>query len=133
MAWACGAVSNRNRAGYGTSACNLHRFLYSFGMTVLDSAESLLITEASKLGVSRLAADAEEGHAKVLERRGRPVAAVVGYGELQRIAEMERDLVDVALVLTRAATDTGARTSLDDVIEKFGFTREQLNSMDDPA
>jgi hypothetical protein len=33
------------------------------------------------------------------------------------------DLRDAALVLVRAATDTGARTSLDDVIAAFGFER----------
>ena len=102
-------------------------------MTVLDSAEALLITEGHKRGLSRLAADAEHGHPTVLKRREVPVAAVVGYGELQRIANIERDLIDVALVLTRAATDTGRRTSLDEVIERFGFSREQLTAMDDPA
>jgi hypothetical protein len=102
-------------------------------MTVLDGAEALLITEGHKRGLSRLAADAEHGHATLLKRREVPVAAVVGYGELQRIASIERDLIDVALVLTRAATDTGDRTSLDDVIERFGFSREQLNGMEDPA
>ncbi len=112
---------------------NLHRFLYSFAMAVLDDAEALLITEGHKRGLSRLAADAEHGHATLLKRREVPIAAVVGYGELQRIARLERDLIDVALVLTRAATDTGRRTSLDDVIERFGYTREQLNAIDDPA
>jgi hypothetical protein len=102
-------------------------------MSVIDSATALLITEGHKRGVSRLAADAEAGHPTVLKRREVPVAAVVGYEELQRIAGVERDLIDVALVLSRAASDTGRRTSLDEVIERFGFTREQLENMDDPA
>lgn len=119
--------------GQGSLLGNLYRFLYSSAMTVLDSAAPLLITEGQKRGLSRLAADAEQGNATLLKRRGVPVAAVVGYGELQRIANIERDLIDVALVLTRAATDSGRRTSLDDVIERFGFTREDLNAMDDPA
>lgn len=102
-------------------------------MIVLGSAEAVLITEGQKRGLSRLAADAEAGQPTVLKRREVPVAAVVGYGELQRLASMERDLIDVALVLSRAATDTGRRTSLDEVIERFGFTREQLQAMDDPA
>jgi hypothetical protein len=102
-------------------------------MSVLDSAEPLLITEGHKRGVARLAADAEAGQATLLKRREVPVAAVVGYSELQRLARLERDLTDVALVLSRAATDSGRRTSLDDVIERMGFTRDQLNAMDDPA
>jgi hypothetical protein len=46
---------------------------------------------------------------------------------------MERDLVDAALILSRAATDNGNRTSLDDVIAGLGYTREQLEALDDPA
>lgn len=102
-------------------------------MTVLDNAEALPVTEGQRRGLSRLAADAEAGQPTVLKRREVPIAAVVGYSELREIASLERDLTDVALILTRAATDSGRRTSLDAVIERFGFTREQLNSMDDPA
>jgi hypothetical protein len=32
------------------------------------------------------------------------------------------------LVLTRAATDTGARTELDEVISSFGFDRAELEA-----
>lgn len=100
-------------------------------MTVAG-AEPLPITEASRRGVSRLVSDAESGHATILRRRSEPVAAVIGYAEFQRLQALERDLVDVALVLARAATDTGRRTGLDEVIESFGYTREQLNAMDEP-
>src|SRR5450756_360148 len=76
----------------------LHRNLYSFFMTVAE-AEPLPITEASRRGVSKLVADAENGHATILRRHGEPVAAVISYRELQRLQALERDLVDVALVL----------------------------------
>ena len=36
------------------------------------------------------------------------------------------DLRDLALVLSRVATDSGRRTSLDDVIAAYGHTRESL-------
>ncbi|GCE44800.1 hypothetical protein I1A62_14895 [Rhodococcus sp. USK10] len=39
-----------------------------------------------------------------------------------------RDLRDLALVLTREATDTGRRTDLDAAIERYGFTRAELAS-----
>lgn len=100
-------------------------------MTVLDT-EVVAITEASRRGVSKLVADAENGHSTILRRRADLVAAVVSYRELQRLQALERDLVDVALVLARAATDTGRRTSLDDVIESVGYSRAQLDAMDDP-
>jgi prevent-host-death family protein len=111
----------------------LHRFLYSFAVTIFADAENVAITEASRRGVSKLVADAEAGHPTVLRRRSEPVAALVGYKDVQRLAAMERDLTDVALVLTRAATDNGRRTPLDDVITSLGFTREQLDKLDDPA
>jgi prevent-host-death family protein len=99
----------------------------------LGAAEPLAITEASRRGVSKLVADAEAGHATILRRHSEPVAAVISFAELQRLQGLERDLVDVALVLARAATDTGGRTSLDAAIESLGFTREQLTAMDDPG
>lgn len=100
-------------------------------MTVAE-AEPLPITEASRRGVSRLVADAENGRATILRRHGEPVAAVISYREFQRLQALERDLVDVALVLARSATDSGRRTSLDDVLADLGYTREQLNAMDEP-
>lgn len=96
-------------------------------------AEHMTITDASSAGVSRLASEAEQGRATVLERRHVPVAAVVGYTELERLATLERDLTDLALVLARAATDNGHRTSLDDAIEAAGFTRDQLEAMPSPT
>ncbi len=99
-------------------------------MSVTD-AEIIGVTEAQGRGVSRLAADAEAGHATVLRRHSVPVAAVIRYHEVQRLSSLERDLVDVALVLTRAASDSGARTSLDAAIESLGFTRVGLEAMDD--
>ncbi|WP_019877805.1 type II toxin-antitoxin system Phd/YefM family antitoxin [Sporichthya polymorpha] len=99
----------------------------------LAAAEPLPIAEASRRGVSKLVADAENGHATILRRHAEPVAAVISFQELQRLQGLERDLVDLALVLARAATDTGRRTSLDEAIASMGFTRDQLASLDDPA
>lgn len=99
----------------------------------LAEAEPLPIAEASRRGVSKLVTDAENGHATILRRHSQPVAAMISFRELQRLQGIERDLVDVALVLARAATDNGRRTSLDAAIEALGFSREQLASMDDPA
>lgn len=99
----------------------------------LAEAEPLPIAEASRRGVSKLVSDAENGHATILRRHAEPVAAMISFHELQRLQDLERDLVDVALVLARAATDNGRRTSLDEAIEAVGFTRNQLASMDDPT
>ena len=98
----------------------------------LAEAEPLPIAEASRRGVSKLVADAERGRPTILRRHSEPVAAIIGYQELVRLQGLERDLVDVALVLARAATDNGRRTSLDSVIEGLGYTREQLEAMEEP-
>ena len=98
----------------------------------LTEAEPLPIAEASRRGVSKLVADAEGGRPTILRRHSEPVAAIIGYQELVRLQGLERDLVDVALVLARAATDSGRRTSLDDVIEDLGYTRGQLEAMEEP-
>lgn len=98
-----------------------------------DTTQSLLITEASALGVSKLASLASLGQTTILEKRNQPIAAVIGYAQLHRYTELERDMLDLALVATRSATDTGVRTSLDDVIEHLGYTRDQIESLPDPA
>lgn len=88
------------------------------------------ITEATHRGVSGLVSDA----AKVdilLERHGEPVAAVISMDVINTIEEARADLRDLALVLSRTATDTGERTSLDEVLGAFGLTREGLAALPD--
>jgi alpha-ketoglutarate-dependent taurine dioxygenase len=53
---------------------------------------------------------------------------------MQRLAEIEAamaDLHDLALVLARSATDSGRRTSFDDVLHAYGHTRESLQALPD--
>ena len=50
---------------------------------------------------------------------------------IKNAAARDVDLLDLALILARDATDTGGRTSLDDVIASLGFTRDQLAAEDD--
>ena len=45
--------------------------------------------------------------------------------------EAVADLCDLALVMARAATDTGRRTSLDDVLKEIGHTRDSLAALPD--
>jgi hypothetical protein len=59
------------------------------------------------------------------------VAAVVGIGRLTELEEAAAVLKDLALVLARTASDTGERTSLDDVLAAFGPTRDSLAAMPD--
>lgn len=112
----------------GTLA-NLCRYLYSYNMTIMRDVHELSVTEAAQRGVAGLVADAERGSDLVVTRRNHPVAAVVGIARLELLEAAESDLRDLALVLARAATDTGRRTSLDDVLAAFGHTRESLAAL----
>jgi len=55
----------------------------------------------------------------------------VGIARLEFLEAAESDLRDLPLVLTRAATDTGRRTSLDDGLAAFGYTRDSLAALPD--
>lgn len=78
-----------------------------------------------------LVSDAEHGSDVVVTRRQQPVAAVVSMRRLAEIEQAVADLHDLALVLARSATDSGQRTSLDDVLSAFGHTRESLRALPD--
>jgi antitoxin (DNA-binding transcriptional repressor) of toxin-antitoxin stability system len=100
-------------------------------VTILHDARELTVTEATQRGVAGLVADAERGSDLVVTRRHQPVAAVVSFKRLTEFEEAAADLRDLALSLARLATDTGARTSLDDVLKAFGHSRESLAALPD--
>jgi prevent-host-death family protein len=88
-----------------------------------NPVEQLSVTEASRRGIARLVADAAHGTEVVVQRHGRPVAAIVGYERFTELDQLRDDLRDLALVIGRAAGDDGRRTSLDDVVDAFGRAR----------
>jgi prevent-host-death family protein len=92
------------------------------------SAESVTVTEASRLGVSDLVRRASEGHDIVVEKHGTPVAAVIGLARFEQLEDLEADLRSAALVLSRLATDNGVRIGLDEVIDSLGFNRAELEA-----
>jgi PHD/YefM family antitoxin component YafN of YafNO toxin-antitoxin module len=89
---------------------------------------TMSVTDAATRGVAALVREAEEGTDVVVERRHQPVAAVISVGRLEALREAQRDLRDIGLVLTRAATDTGERVDLDTVIARFGYDRAALEA-----
>ena len=100
-------------------------------MALVDTKDLISISDAAKLGISALAREAEEGHERVLMRNNQPVAVVVGIDRLERLQQLEEDLLDISLVAARMLTADSRRYSLDDVLEKFGYTREQLREIPD--
>jgi prevent-host-death family protein len=100
-------------------------------MTTLRDARELTVTEATRRGVAGLVGDAEHGTDLVVTRHHRPVAAVVSMRRLAEIEEAAADLRDLAFVLARTVTDTGRRTSFDDVLAAFGHTHGSLAELAD--
>jgi prevent-host-death family protein len=95
-------------------------------MPKVDTKDLISVSEANRIGISALVKAAEEGEQPVVIRNGKPVAAVVSIDALQRAEELEERLLDVSLGLTRLITADERRHSLDDVLDRFGFTREEL-------
>ena len=58
-----------------------------------------------------------------------PQAAVVGIDRLEQLQQLEDDLRDIALVAARMATTGPRRHSLDEVLARFGYTREQVRDL----
>jgi prevent-host-death family protein len=95
-------------------------------MPTIDTKELISISDAGKAGISALVKAAENGEKRVLMRNSKPVAAVIGIEALERAEELEERLLDVSLALTRLLTASDRRHSLDDVLDRFGFTRDEL-------
>ncbi len=55
-------------------------------------------------------------------------AAQVSMAHLDELKKLEDDLRDSVLLLARLATDSGARTELDDVLEMFDLDRGELEA-----
>ncbi len=54
-------------------------------MALVDTADLISISDASKIGLSALVREAEAGHEQVVLRNNRPVAAVVSIRRLEQL------------------------------------------------
>ncbi len=98
-------------------------------MAIIDTADLLSISDASRLGVSRLVHEAEAGHEQVLLRNNKPIAAVIGMKRLEELQQMQEELLDLSLTAARMLTAGPRRHGLDEVLAQFGYTREQLRDV----
>lgn len=97
-------------------------------MPVVDTSALISVADANKRGVSRLVRDAEQGDEKVVLRNNKPVAAVVSIEHLERIEEREALIADLSLTLARELTTSANRHTLDEVLDMFGYTRDDLRA-----
>lgn len=100
-------------------------------MAIIDTTDLISISDANKLGVSGLVRQAEQGHEQVVLRNNKPIAAVVSMERLEQLQQLQEDLLDVALAAARMLTTSDQRHSLDEVLERFGYNREQLRDLPD--
>ena len=94
----------------------------------LHPERTLSVTAATGRGVAGLVKDAERGEDIIVERHGRPVAAVISIDHFDELSTLRSDLTAAALALSRELTDAGNRTDLDDAISSFGFDRSELEA-----
>lgn len=95
-------------------------------MTRVDTASFISVTEASRLGVSALIRAAENGQDKTVLRNNEPVAVVMGFRHFEEQQRQIEDMEDIALTATRILTASPHRSSLDEILDRYGFTREEL-------
>lgn len=100
-------------------------------MAIIDTDRIVSVTKANERGVSALVADALSHGYAVISRHNRPEVAVVPIERFSQFEEAEADARDLLVALTRMAEDDGSRTPLDDVLAKFGVTREELEALPD--
>lgn len=97
---------------------------------LIETTSLISVTDANKRGVSALAADAERGEERILLRNNRPVAAVVSMEHLERVEDRENMIMDLSLTVARELTTSERRHSLDEVLDMFGYSRDDLRAAD---
>lgn len=100
-------------------------------MALIDTEDLISISDANKLGISALVREAEEGHDRIVLRNNKAVAVVMSVERFERLQQLQDDLIDITLAASRMMTTSGERHSLDDVLEHFGYSREELADMPD--
>jgi PHD/YefM family antitoxin component YafN of YafNO toxin-antitoxin module len=100
-------------------------------MATIETDNLISISDASKLGLSALVRDAEEGNDRILVRNNKAVAVMMSMERFEEFQKARDDLIDITLAAARLLTAGTKRYSLDEVLEQFGYTREELAAMPD--
>lgn len=100
-------------------------------MATIDTEDLISITDASKIGISALVRDAEAGNDRILVRNNKAVAVMMSVERFERLQQLQDDLIDVTLVAARMMTSSGPSSTLDEVLERFGYTRDELAAIPD--
>jgi len=95
-------------------------------MAFVETDDLISISDANRLGVSALIREAEEGRQRLVLRNNRPVAVVMSVERFEQLQQLQDDLLDITLAASRMMMTSERRHSLDDVLERFGYSREEL-------
>lgn len=98
-------------------------------MDVGDSENRITVSEASRLGLPTLVREVEAEGERVLVRDGEAVAVLMSMERYGQWQEAWDDLIDITMVASRMLTAGPERLSLDEVLARFGYTREELVEM----
>ncbi|MFL6117421.1 MAG: hypothetical protein ACJ786_39640 [Catenulispora sp.] len=86
---------------------------------------------SSRRGLPAIVAEAEQHPVLITRRDQEEAVVVIGAGRLAESDEAMADMMDLALVVSRAVTDTGKRVPLTDVMAEFGMSEEQILAIPD--
>jgi prevent-host-death family protein len=100
-------------------------------MATVDTDRIVSISTASNKGLSALVDEvAIHGYA-IISRRNTPAAAVVSMDRYTALQEAEEDARDLIVLVSRILDDDGSRVTFDEVLDKFGYTRDELAAIPD--
>ena len=92
----------------------------------VDTRDMISVSDAQSRGLSGLISDAELGRTPVIVRNSKPAAAIVSIAELNRIDDLEENLVLLVATLARTVTDSGVRHDLGDVAAELAVDLDDL-------
>ena len=97
-------------------------------MTMIEP-ELVSSEEAGERGLADLLVDASHRPIAVDTSQGQVV--IMRRDMIDQVVDRHEDFLDALLVVTRAVTDPGNRTSLDDVIAELELTEDEIQAAAD--
>lgn len=95
-------------------------------MAASEDANRISLTDADGRGISELIREAAEGRDQIIVRDDTPVAVVISAERYDQLRRLQDDLIDITLAASRVLTTSGESLKLDEVLQRFGFSRKEL-------
>lgn len=92
----------------------------------MTEPQRISVSEATAMGVSGLCSAVQKSRVIQIERHGKPFGFILSPDYYEELETIREDLLDSLLVISRMATFDGQTISLDNLLEEFGESREEL-------